>query len=178
MYGTAYSGREPVRTGRRHHSIAPYGTFRLADGSTVLIAVQNEREWQRLARVVLDSDELATSADFAGNPARFAHVERLEQLITAALQRLPADQMRALLADQAITVANVNSLQQVWQHPQLRARGRFQQVLLPNGEAELLRSPFDINEMTTSEPAIPALGEHDADVVAQVAARGRARLTQ
>ena len=92
------SGREPVRTGRRHHSIAPYGTFQLDDGSTVLIAIQNEREWERLARVVLNDDALATDPAFAGNARRFANVDRLEELMSRSLLRLPAAEMRALLA--------------------------------------------------------------------------------
>jgi crotonobetainyl-CoA:carnitine CoA-transferase CaiB-like acyl-CoA transferase len=173
LYGSAYTGIEPPRSGRRHHSIAPYGTFHLDDGSTVLIAIQNEREWQRFAQDVLVSDELSTHSDFAGNAQRFRNVDRLEELIQVSLKRLPAHDMRTLLATHAITTANVNNLEDVWNHPQLRARDRFVVTDIPGGHAEMLRSPFDDG---SSRPlSVPALGEHDATLIADIISRGRSK---
>lgn len=47
-YYAHYGGTAPMRTGARHATIAPYGPFTAGDGGTVLLAVQNQREWRRL----------------------------------------------------------------------------------------------------------------------------------
>lgn len=175
MYGTVYSGAQPARTGRRHHSIAPYGTFTLADGSTILIAVQNDREWQRLASNVLNDPALATDVDLATNEGRIANVERLEHTMNVILADRNATMIRELLAKHEITSANVNDLHDVWNHEQLRARDRFETIEIPDGSAEVLKSPFHISNWDNQSCGIPALNEHDDETIAQIIARGEAR---
>lgn len=175
MYGTVYARQQPARTGRRHHSIAPYGTFTLSDGSTILIAVQNDREWQRLASSVLNDPALATDVDLATNEGRIANVERLERAMNAILADRNATMIRELLNKQEITSANVNDLHGVWNHEQLRARERFENIEIPNGSAEVLKSPFHISNWNNQTGGIPALNDHDEKTIAQIIARGEAR---
>jgi formyl-CoA transferase len=172
LYAAVYGPGRPRRTGRRHHAIAPYGTFVLADASTLLIAVQSDGEWQRLARVGLRRPDLADDAGLTTNEQRIADVERLEAEITLALQSVPADEARRRLDEASIAVARVNDLEDVWRHEQLRARGRFETVRIPGGEAEMLASPFG---GTTALPSVPALGEHDRALVDELVRRGRSR---
>ncbi len=173
LYGAVYGPGRPPRTGRRHHAIAPYGTFTLADGRTLLIAVQSDGEWQRLARVGLERPDLADDPGLATNEGRIADVDRLEAEITAALQSVPADHALHRLDQAQIAVARVNDLEDVWQHEQLRARGRFETVRIPGGEAEMLRSPFGGRAPT---PSVPGLDEHDPDLLRSLVEQGRARL--
>lgn len=178
LYGAVYGGGRPPRTGHRHHSIAPYGSFLLADGRNILIAVQNEPEWRRLAVEVLDRPELAEDPRFASNPLRVQHVEVLEKEINAALQGMdPAAALRRLAAAR-IAVARVNDLPDVWQHEQLRERDRFRQVGLPGGrQAELLRPVFGADDVTgASQVRVPELDEHDPELIAVLRARGRASI--
>lgn len=168
LYAAAHGGGQAPRTGRRHHAIAPYGTFALADGRIILLAIQNDREWMSFAEKVLGSTSLGSDPRFATNAVRIANVEDLEAVISARFASVPADEIRAGLAAAGIATANVNDLAQVWQHEQLRARDRFVEVDLPNGHIEMLKSPFDISEWTSGAQSVPALGEHDAATLRRI----------
>lgn len=166
LYNAVYGGGQPERAGRRHHAIAPYGTFVLSDGSTVLIAVQSDGEWRSMAEHLMGAPALGTDPRFATNAQRIANVVELEQIIQQRLSELPADEARAGLAQGRIANARVNDLSGVWSHEQLRARERFVEVSTPSGPVELLRSPFDISGWTPDEGPVPALDEHDAALLA------------
>jgi crotonobetainyl-CoA:carnitine CoA-transferase CaiB-like acyl-CoA transferase len=173
LYNAVYSpaGQSP-RTGRRHHAIAPYGTFALADGSIVLIAVQNDAEWRSMADALMGDPALGVDPRFATNAARISNVDELERLIRARLGSIGADEARAGLATGRIAHARVNDLAGVWQHEQLRARDRFVDVQTPSGTVELLRSPFDISDWQPADAPVPALGEHDRATLERVLRRG------
>ncbi len=172
LYAAVYGGGQAPRTGRRHHAIAPYGTFRLSDGSTVLIAVQSDSEWRSMAEHVMDDASLGTDARFDTNAHRIANVDDLESLIAARLDAVSADEARSLLARGRIAVARVNDLRGVWEHEQLRARDRFVPVSTPSGEVELLASPFDISGLAARPGRVPALDEHDDAVLDAIRRRG------
>lgn len=175
LYNAVYGGGQSPRTGRRHHAIAPYGTFPLSDGSTVLIAVQNDAEWRSMADHVMGDATLGTDPRFATNAARIANVDDLEALIRSRLGSLSAADARAALASGRIAMASVNDLQGVWRHEQLRARDRFVEVMTPGGPVEMVRSPFDISGWEPPGAPVPALGEHDAAAVQAVIDRGAGR---
>jgi itaconate CoA-transferase len=78
----------------------------------------------------------------------------------------------ARLAEAGIAMARVNDLADVWQHEQLRARGRFVEVDTPGGPLELLAEPFEISEWSPGRRRIPALGEHDPAIVEGIVGRG------
>lgn len=175
LYNAVYGSGQSPRTGRRHHAIAPYGTFALSDGSTMLIAVQSDGEWRSMAEHLMGDASLGVDQRFDTNAARIANVDELERLITQRLASLTADDARALLAAGRIATARVNDLVGVWQHEQLRAREHFVEVETPSGPVEMLRSPFDISGWTPADGPVPALDEHDADTLQQVLQRGRAQ---
>jgi crotonobetainyl-CoA:carnitine CoA-transferase CaiB-like acyl-CoA transferase len=173
LYAAVHGPGQAPRTGRRHHSIAPYGTFALADGSAVLIAVQRDVEWRSMAGTVLREPSLADDARFATNAARIANVDELESIIRRTLAALPADQARERLAAGHIATARINDLRGVWEHEQLRARHRFHAVPTPTGEVEMLDAPFDISGWTPPRGVVPGLDEHDATLLARVKDRGQ-----
>lgn len=172
LYGAVYRPGQAPRTGRRHHAIAPYGTFRLADGSTILIAVQSDAEWRRLAQDVLQDPSLASDHRFETNPDRIANVTALEETVAAALVRSPAVDVVSRLEGARIATARVNDLAGVWEHPQLRGRGRFMHVDTEGGPVEVLSPPFDISGWTPAPGAVPGLDQHDPDVIRWVIERG------
>jgi itaconate CoA-transferase len=175
LYNAVYGSGQSPRTGRRHHAIAPYGTFRLSDGAVVLIAVQSDGEWRSMAEHFMGDASLGTDPRFATNAARIANVDALELLIRARLEAISADDARAGLAQGRIASARVNDLQGVWDHEQLRARGRFVDVVTPSSTVELLRPPFDISGWSPANAPIPRLDEHDDALVQAVIDRGRSR---
>jgi itaconate CoA-transferase len=174
VYSTHYSGIQPSRSGRRHPGIAPYGTFE-TDGGTVLIAVQNDREWASLAAVFLGDDGLADDPRFRTNPDRIEHVEEVESLLQARLADLGHDEAVELLRRAGVATADVNDLAAVWSHPQLRARDRFVKVDSPVGPIQMLAAPFGIQGTDVGTSRIPDLDEHDDALIAEILQRGRAR---
>ena len=172
MYAAVYGGTQAPRTGRRHHAIAPYGTFTLSDGSTLLIAVQSDREWQDMAVHLLQSPDLGTDPRFATNADRIRNVDDLEAIVNATLASLSPDEARARLAAGRTAVAHVNDLHGVWEHPQLRARHHFHSVRTAHGDIEMIDAPFGFLEEFPTPDWIPALDQHDPEVLARVRARG------
>jgi itaconate CoA-transferase len=154
-------GRTPQRTDRRHATIAPYGTFPLQDGTEVLLAIQNNAEFERFCRLVLLQPELATDSRFAMNEARMSNVEVLEDMVRVAFVAADVETVLDRLQQADVATARVNTLDEVWQHEQLRARGRFVETILPGGVVvETLKLPIDIEgHAASSSYTVPTLGE-------------------
>lgn len=172
MYAAVYGGGQAPRTGRRHHAIAPYGTFTLSDGSTLLIAVQSDREWRDMATHLLADPSLGTDPRFATNADRIRHVDQLEAIVAGVLADLPPAEARSRLAAGRTAVAQVNDLAAVWAHAQLRARDRFHAVRTEHGDVEMIDAPFGFMDDIARPTWIPALDEHDPTVIAEVRERG------
>src|SRR3546814_11023980 len=79
-----YGGKAPGRVGLAHPSIAPYGEFRLPGGRSVVISVQNQREWRSLCQLI-DREAMADDPRFADNPSRCAHRAELDLAIEEGL---------------------------------------------------------------------------------------------
>ena len=76
-YFTAYGGSAPPRSGAYHATIVPYGPFRAAEGGSVFLSVQNEREFSRFCDIVLGNAALKSDPRFASGPARQRNREAL-----------------------------------------------------------------------------------------------------
>ena len=57
--GYVYNNKTPKRNGITHPMIVPYGAFSCKDNLTLLIAIQNDREWVNFCKVVLKDQNLA-----------------------------------------------------------------------------------------------------------------------
>jgi itaconate CoA-transferase len=147
----------PPRAGARHAAICPYGPFRCGDGRTVMLAVQNEREWAAFCEVVLDDPELARDPALKGNANRLAARERVHRLIETAFARYSGDQVIALLDKAHIAFGQVNEIADLWAHPQLEARSRWRSVGTPNGP---IRSWLPPGMDDARMDPIPGVGEH------------------
>ncbi len=156
-------GVSPTRTSRRHALIAPYGTFRLVGGGEVLVAIQNQAEWRRLCDVVLGDVQLVSDVRFVDNTARIRNVDQLEEMLQTFFLSVNSDEVMSRLKAADLAIASVNTLADVWQHEQLRERGRFVETLLPGGFAiETLKLPIDIDGFDLPSPySVPDLNEHD-----------------
>ncbi|MEU4498428.1 CaiB/BaiF CoA-transferase family protein [Streptomyces sp. NPDC023998] len=156
-----HGGEAPARTGVAHAVISPYDAYSTADGGQVLLSVQNDREWRRLAEQVLGRPKLALDPVFATNTARTANRERTDAAVAAALARLStADAIEALEAA-GIACARLNSVTDVAAHPQLAARDRWREVDSPVGPLRALLPPITLPGGPEARMgAVPALGEH------------------
>ncbi len=158
----------PARTGASHATIYPYGPFPAGDGKVVMLGLQNEREWVEFCAQVLLQPDLARDDRFASNSKRSAARDALHALIAAAFAALTADEVIARLDAAQIANARVNTMADVWNHPQLAARNRWRDVQTSAGPVPALLPPGLAGSDQPRFDPVPALGEHtDAILRAQ-----------
>ncbi len=169
LYYTLDGAKPPPRAGASHATIYPYGPFPSGDGKSVMLGLQNEREWVAFCHQVLLQPELADDPRFSGNSKRNAHRGALRTLIVAAFSSLTAQQVLERLDRAQIANAQVNSMHEVWAHPQLAARGRWRTVGSPSGPLPAMLPPgsWDDGEGPRMEP-VPALGQHTEAILTEL----------
>jgi itaconate CoA-transferase len=158
----------PARTGASHATIYPYGLFSAGDGKTVLLGLQNEREWATFCEVVLQRPELAREERFSSNSRRNAARDELSRIIVDTFSRLTADAVVARLEKARVANARANDMHEVWHHPQLKARHRWRDVETASGTIPALLPPGSWAEGDPRMDPVPALGEHTDRVLASL----------
>ncbi|MGZ5248570.1 MAG: CaiB/BaiF CoA transferase family protein [Caldimonas sp.] len=172
----AFEGAEPPpRTGASHATIYPYGPFPAGDGKTVMLGLQNEREWAAFCAKVLLQPALVSDPRFAGNARRSAERVALRALIVEAFASLSAAEVLARLDDAQIANAQVNTMDELWHHPQLAARRRWREVGSTAGPLPALLPPgsWDDGDGPRMDP-VPALGQHTDAILAELGLDGAA----
>ena len=158
----------PPRAGAAHATIYPYGPFQAGDGKTVMLGLQNEREWLTFCEKVLQRPDLAADERFSSNSRRTAQREALRAIIVASFASLTAEQVIERLDGAQIANAHMNDMHDVWQHPQLKARGRWTDVTTPAGKVPALLPPGATDSYSPRMDAVPALGEHTRAILAEL----------
>ncbi|WP_369810187.1 CaiB/BaiF CoA transferase family protein [Orrella daihaiensis] len=168
MYYAFEGAAPPQRAGAAHATIFPYGPFAVGDGNTVMLGLQNEREWVVFCEKVLNNPALATDTDFASNTKRVQNRERLRELIVQAFATLTIAEVIQRLEQAQIANARVNDMKDVWDHPQLAARDRWTQITSPVGELPSLLPPGTNSAFDARMQAVPALGEHTESILREL----------
>jgi len=167
LYYAGYGGTPPPRTGTSHAAIAPYGTFTAGDGTEVVLAVQNEREWAAFCEHAVARPDWVTDARFATGSARVANRAALEGEIGAIFAELTGTELEARLETGRIAHARRRDLAGVLAHPQLTARDRFEEVPTPAGPIRATLPPITVPGRPPRMDAVPALGEHTDAVLTE-----------
>jgi crotonobetainyl-CoA:carnitine CoA-transferase CaiB-like acyl-CoA transferase len=155
-----YAGRTPKRKGVHHAEIAPYGPFKTADNRDVMIGIQNEREWKRFCDGVLNSAIDYSDHRFKNNSARVENVSILNELIQNQIGKHSHGKVIQLLKKHQIAFANLNTLEQFAEHPQLR----LTEVEMNGEMIKMADRPARFMGFETGFGGIPALGEHDEKI--------------
>jgi len=167
-YYTNYGGTAPARTGASHATIAPYGPFQSKDQKPVFLSIQNEREWERFCRIVLQRDELAADPRFSSGSARVTHRRDLHQAIKEVFRRLTAGEIVARLEEAQIANARMNTMREFLEHPQLAARNRWRDIDSPAGKLAALIPPADLEGVEPVMGPIPSLGQHTDHILNEI----------
>ncbi|MEV4146682.1 CaiB/BaiF CoA-transferase family protein [Amycolatopsis sp. NPDC049691] len=167
LYYAGYGGTPPPRTGTSHPAIAPYGTFAAGDGTEIVLAVQNEREWAAFCEHAVERPEWVTDERYATGSARVAHRPELEREIDAIFGRLTGAELESRLRRGRIAHARRRDLPDVLAHPQLTARDRFAEVATPGGPVRATLPPITVAGRAPRMDPVPALGEHTDAVLAE-----------
>ena len=158
----------PARTGAAHATIYPYGPFPTGDGKTVMLGLQNEREWLIFCTQVMRAPALASDPRFASNSARTAARAELRALIVATFEPLTLAQVIERLDAAGIANARMNDMDAVWSHEQLEARGRWVEVGTPAGPVPALLPPGVADTSQARMDPVPALGEHSDRILTEL----------
>jgi itaconate CoA-transferase len=165
----AYDGAEPPnRSGADHASIYPYGAFNTSDDRVIMLGLQNEREWEIFCREVLAQEDLLADPRFSNNALRSSNRELLREIIQNLFSSLNAAQASAKLDAAKIAFANVNAMQDVWNHPQLKSLNRIVETHTPAGIVKSFLPPGNDSSYNPTLSAVPSVGEHTREILAEL----------
>ena len=165
----AFEGAEPPPlAGAAHATIFPYGPFPVGDGNTIMLGLQNEREWLVFCEKLMEQPELGQDPAFSSNSKRVANREKLRALIIERFSQMTIEEVTDRLEQAQIANARVNDMKAVWAHPQLAARDRWSAVESPVGQLPALLPPGTNSAFDAQMKPIPALGEHTHKILSEL----------
>jgi len=165
----AYDGASPPpRTGADHASIYPYGAFRSSDHRVIMLGLQNEREWEVFCQVVLEQPDLIYDPRFKSSGLRSQNRECLKEIIQSLFSPLTSKIICEKLDNAQIAYANVNTIADVWNHPQLAALNRIIPTQTPAGVVSSFKPPGNNYDFEPTLSPVPALGEHTKKILTEL----------
>jgi itaconate CoA-transferase len=167
LYYTHFGGRAPQRSGPDHATIVPYGKFRTGDGS-IMLGIQNEREWAAFCAKVLSQPELAHDPRYDNNTKRTAARAEVVAMIEKVFSTMTAERVIEKLEAAGIANARMNTPEEVWNHPQLQARNRWREVGSPVGTIPAPLPPATFSSAEARMDPVPAIGEHTERILAEI----------
>ncbi|HAT58704.1 MAG TPA: CoA transferase [Gammaproteobacteria bacterium] len=173
LYYSLDGATQPTRSGTDHATIYPYGCFRTGSESSsgeseIMLGIQNEREWEKFCRIILDDDSLITAPAYTSNSNRSKNRDSLRIIIEDKLKKLKAEEVIEALESCGIACAKANTLAELWQHPQLRALNRFIEVETEVGTLEALAPPGHSDSFDAAVSKVPSLGEHTRTILGEL----------
>jgi crotonobetainyl-CoA:carnitine CoA-transferase CaiB-like acyl-CoA transferase len=165
---TQHSGIDQEPLGMSSPAVAPYGSFGTRDEQTVVLGTTNDREWQRLAREIIERPDLADDPRFATNPQRCANRDELNAAIETWCAHHDLDDIQRIADAAGIGNSRYNKPSEVIAHPHLKARDRWRQVGTPEGQIAALLPPPVISGLELGMGAVPGLGEHTDGVLREL----------
>jgi crotonobetainyl-CoA:carnitine CoA-transferase CaiB-like acyl-CoA transferase len=168
MYYAMDNASPPPRNAAAHATIYPYGPFVAGDGGTVMLGLQNEREWVKFCDCVLEQPELVHDTRFDSNAKRNQNRNALQALILDVFSKLTTAEVMARLDAAPIANARMNTMADLWAHPQLKARHRWTTVDSPAGKLPALLPPGQQTAFDYCMGAIPHVGEHTEAILKEL----------
>jgi len=170
------SGKPPKRWGNAHANIVPYQTFAAADGH-IIVATGNDGQYQKFVEAG-NRPDLANDARFATNPLRLQHRDVLVPLLADMVRTRTRDEWINQLEAVGVPCGPINDLHDVFENPQVKARGTAIEMDHPSaGKVKLVRSPMKMS-VTPADAALPPpmLGQHTDEVLRDLLGRSEQQI--
>ncbi|WP_085297577.1 CaiB/BaiF CoA transferase family protein [Cognaticolwellia mytili] len=159
--------KNPTRLGNGHPNIVPYQTFATNDGSLIL-AIGNDQQFEKFCHAAKCS-ELAQNDFYQTNQLRVENRKRLIPILAAIIAQKSTGYWVAILEAIAVPCGPVNTLEQVFKHPQVQHRGMIKKI--PDKKGNLIKtiaSPINLSQTPLQyKHAAPNIGEHSNQVLSQ-----------
>ena len=155
-----HSGKIPNRVGLNHPSIAPYGAYPTADGSDILISIQNQREWAQFCLEVLDRSEMIEDQRFYNNESRCKNRKALNAIINDVFGSISRNALLGKLRSARIAFGEVNDVNGLLHHSALRRI----EVDSPTGKISLVAPPVTMDKIPRALGPVPAIGQHSEKI--------------
>ena len=168
LYYAHFSGAAPPRTGPDHATIVPYGRYRTGDGKSVMLGIQNQREWAMFCEKVLEQPDLAKDPRYNSNIKRNERRAEITALIDKVFLKLTTPQVVEKLDAAGIANAHINTPEEVWSHEQLKARHRWREMDSPKGKLPVLLPPATHGNFDAHIGAVPEVGEHTEQILREI----------
>jgi len=146
-----YAGKAPKRVGLSHPSISPYGGYKSKDGETVVISIQNNREWKSFVTEVLKEPWMLEDERYTTNVGRVTNRPEMNKIIDKAFAEL-----LPLLSSAGIAYGSVNSVADLSKHPALKRKS----ILVGSVSATMIAPAVTTDYSDETFTSAPALGEH------------------
>jgi crotonobetainyl-CoA:carnitine CoA-transferase CaiB-like acyl-CoA transferase len=162
------SGKAPKRLGNAHPNISPYEVVPTEDGHLIL-AIGNDGQFRRLCRI-LAIEAVADDERFSTNKARVANRDEVRRLVLAQTGKWKKADLLAACGENAVPAGPINSIQEMFDDPQIKARGLRIDLEAADGTViPGVRSPIVLSEtpLAYHRPS-PALGEHTAEILGEL----------
>jgi itaconate CoA-transferase len=168
LYYSMDGAAPPVRAGASHASIQPYGPYQTGDGGAVILGVQNQREWERFCEVVLGQPHLTADPRFDSVAHRSDNRHALQAVILEVFAGLSSEQVTQRLDQAQIANSRMNTMAEVWDHPQLQARDRWTTIGSPSGPLPALWPPASQSAFEPCMGPVPQVGEHTEAILQEL----------
>lgn len=162
------SGKLPRRNGNAHPNIQPQDVYACGDGDVILV-VGNDSQFVKLCEV-LGHAEWSTDERFATNAQRVRNIGELSGLLRALFSTWSREQLIAALDKAGVPCGAINNVAEVFEEPQVQARGMLRHVPHPCGvDVPQVASPMRFAESPLqTQTAPPLLGQHSEDILAEL----------
>lgn len=161
------SGVAPRRYGNAHQNIVPYQVFEASDGH-LIVAVGNDGQFRAYCEV-LGRPDLADNPDYATNSQRLRNRDELVPVLVDIMKKKPRDHWLDALQDVGVPCGPINNLDEVFDHPQVKAREIWREIEHPvAGKAPTAANPIRYSDTPIEyRMAPPLLGQHTDEVLAE-----------
>ena len=161
--GYVYNNKVPKRNGMTHPIIVPYGAYDCKDGLTILIAIQNDREWIKLCKVVLGDEAIAFDDRFKTNSDRVANRELTEKMIQDKFITFEREELISKLEEASVAYGRISDMEQLKKHPQ----NNFLEIETKNGLVKVLGPGAIHDNHIPKVNKMPELDEHGTKIRAE-----------
>ena len=162
------SGKPPTRTGDYHPNLVPYQPFPTADGEQIIIAIGNNGQFQRFCEAI-GLGELAQDQRFATNAERVKHRVELVKLLVSVTRTRTLKQWTVLFNEIGVPCGPIQDIAQVFDDPQVQARGMQVTLESANGPVNGVANPIKYSKTVLEYyKAPPGLGEDTFAVLERV----------